>query len=85
MDQILAQAVKNGDLSKAGIKKANNQVGTLEFEGLSGAYRYGKSASDRNPPRDTTIARVVPGQPVGLQVVEAGYTSQAGKNVKFTK
>ena len=25
------------------------------------------------------------GQPVGLQVVEAGYTSQAGKNVKFTK
>jgi ABC-type branched-subunit amino acid transport system substrate-binding protein len=85
MDQILAQAVKNGDLSKAGIKKANNQVGTLEFEGLSGAYKYGKSASDRNPPRDTTIARVVPGQPVGLQVVEAGYTSQAGKNVKFKK
>jgi ABC-type branched-subunit amino acid transport system substrate-binding protein len=85
MDQILEQAAKNGDFSKAGIKKASNQVGTLKFEGLSGDFKYGKSASDRNPPRDTTIAKVVVGQPIGLQLVEANYTSQAGKNVKFTK
>jgi len=51
MDQILERAVKNGDLSKAGITKASNQVGTLKFEGLGGDYKYGKSAKERNPPR----------------------------------
>src|SRR6266536_1523197 len=57
MDQILERAVKNGDLSKAGITKASNQVGTLKFGGLSGDYKYAKSAKDRNPPREATIAK----------------------------
>jgi ABC-type branched-subunit amino acid transport system substrate-binding protein len=85
MDQILEQAAKNGDFSKAGIKKASNQVGTLKFEGLAGDYKYGKSASDRNPPRDATIAKAAAGQPNGLQIVATNYTSQAGNNVKFNK
>jgi ABC-type branched-subunit amino acid transport system substrate-binding protein len=85
MDQILEQAAKNGDFSKAGIKKASNQVGTLKFNGLAGDYKYGKSASDRNPPRESTIAKVAVGQPEGLQIVATNYTSQAGKNVKFNK
>jgi ABC-type branched-subunit amino acid transport system substrate-binding protein len=85
MDQILEQAVKNGDLSKAGIKKASNQIGTIKLEGLGGDYKYGKSASDRNPPRDSTIAKVAVGQPQGLLIVATNYTSQAGNKVKFTK
>jgi ABC-type branched-subunit amino acid transport system substrate-binding protein len=85
MDQILEQAAKNGDFSKAGIKKASNQVGTLKFEGLGGDYKYGKSASDRNPPRDSTIAKIAVGQPQGFQVVATNYTSKAGNQVKFTK
>jgi hypothetical protein len=85
MDQILEQAAKNGDFSKAGIKKASNQVGTLKFEGLAGDYKYGKSASDRNPPRDATIAKAAAGQPNGLQTIETNYTSQAGNQVKFKK
>jgi ABC-type branched-subunit amino acid transport system substrate-binding protein len=85
MDQILEQAAKNGDFSKAGIKKASNQVGTLKFEGLGGDYKYGKSPSDRNPPRDSTIAKAAVGQPVGLQIVATNYTSDAGKKVSFKK
>src|SRR5215471_15564391 len=85
MDQILEQAAKNGDFSKAGIKKASNQVGTLKFQGLAGDYKYGKSASDRNPPRDSTIAKIAVGQPQGLQIVATNYTSKAGNTVKFTK
>jgi ABC-type branched-subunit amino acid transport system substrate-binding protein len=84
MDQILEQAVKNGDLSKAGIRKASNQVGTLKFNGLIGDFKYGKSASDRNPPRDATIAKAAAGQPVGLQIIQLGYTSPAGNKVKFS-
>src|SRR5215211_6881467 len=85
MDQILEQAAKNGDFSKAGIKKASNQVGTLKFNGLAGDYKYGKSPSDRNPPRDATIAKAAAGQPNGLQTIEINYTSQAGNQVKFKK
>jgi ABC-type branched-subunit amino acid transport system substrate-binding protein len=85
MDQILEQAAKNGDFSKAGIKKASNQVGTLKFNGLAGDYKYGKSASDRNAPRESTIAKAAVGQPEGLQIIATNYTSQAGKNVKFNK
>ena len=85
MDQILEQAAKDGDFSKAGIRKASNKVGTLKFNGLAGDYKYGKSAKDRNPPRESTIAKVAVGQPEGLQILETNYTSQAGKNVKFKK
>jgi ABC-type branched-subunit amino acid transport system substrate-binding protein len=83
MDQILERAVRNGNLSKAGIDRASDQVGTLKFDGLVGDYKYGKSAGDRNPPRDTTIAKAAAGQPVGLQIVAANYTSDAGKKVSF--
>jgi ABC-type branched-subunit amino acid transport system substrate-binding protein len=83
MDQILERAVKNGDLSKAGITKASKQVGTLKFDGLVGDYRYGKSAADRNPPRASTIARIVPGQPIGLQAIETNITSDAARKIKF--
>ena len=83
MDQILEKAAKNGDLSKAGMTKASKQVGTLKFEGLGGDYKYGKSANDRNPPRDTTIAKAAAGQPIGLQIITTDYISDAGKKVTF--
>jgi hypothetical protein len=83
MDQILERAVKNGDLSKAGITKASNQVGTLKFDGLVGDYKYGKSAKDRNPPRASTIAKIVVGAPIGLQAIETNATSDAAKKVTF--
>jgi ABC-type branched-subunit amino acid transport system substrate-binding protein len=83
MDQILERAVKNGDLSKAGITKASKQVGTLKFDGLVGDYKYGKSVKDRNPPRSSTIAKVVVGAPIGLQPVETNTTSDAAKKIRF--
>jgi ABC-type branched-subunit amino acid transport system substrate-binding protein len=83
MDQILERAVRNGDLSKAGITKASNQVGTLKFDGLVGDYKYGKAAKDRNPPRASTIAKVQTGVPVGLQPLETNMTSDAAKKIRF--
>jgi hypothetical protein len=83
MDQILERAVKNGDLSKAGITKATKQVGTLKFDGLVGDYKYGKSANDRNPPRASTIAKVVAGAPIGLEVVVTNEASDAAKKIKL--
>jgi ABC-type branched-subunit amino acid transport system substrate-binding protein len=78
MYQILQKAVKNGDLSREGVLKASNQVGTLTFDGLGGNYKYGKNASDRNPPRATTVFKVDPSQPVGLAILNTA-TSKAAK------
>jgi ABC-type branched-subunit amino acid transport system substrate-binding protein len=83
MDQILELAVKNGDLSKAGIQKAMTQVGTLKFQGLIGDYLYGSSAGSRNPPRDTTIFKVVNGKPVGLDILVPSFVSATAKALKF--
>jgi ABC-type branched-subunit amino acid transport system substrate-binding protein len=80
--QILQRAVKNGDLSREGILKASNQVGTLSFDGLTGDYKYGKSASDRNPPRTTALFKVDPSQPVGLALLAPPAASAAAKKYK---
>lgn len=83
MDQVLELAAKNGDLSTAGIQKALTQVGTLKFQGLIGDYTYGSSAAVRNPPRDTTIFKVAPGKPVGLDILVPGFVSPTAKALKF--
>jgi ABC-type branched-subunit amino acid transport system substrate-binding protein len=80
--QILQRAVKNGDLSREGILKASNQVGTLRFDGLTGDYKYGKSASDRNPPRTTALFKVDPSQPVGLALLAPPAASAAARRYK---
>jgi ABC-type branched-subunit amino acid transport system substrate-binding protein len=77
MHQILERAVKNGDLSREGILEASNQVGSLKFDGLTGNYKYGKSAADRNPPRTTSLFAVDPSQPVGLSILETGASKAA--------
>jgi ABC-type branched-subunit amino acid transport system substrate-binding protein len=82
MDQVLEQAVKNGDLSKTGIQKAVRQIPKLTFQGLVGDYVYGNPAS-RNPPRDTSISQVVNGVPVGLKIVAASFVSTAAQQLKF--
>jgi ABC-type branched-subunit amino acid transport system substrate-binding protein len=83
IDQVLEQAVKNGDLSRGGIQRALKQVGTLRFDGLASDYKYGSSTKDRSPPRASTIAKVVAGQPIGLEIVAANYTSEAAQKLKF--
>jgi ABC-type branched-subunit amino acid transport system substrate-binding protein len=82
-DQILEQAVKNGDLSKAGLQKASKEVGKLTFGNLVGDYTYGTSAGSRNPPRDTTIFKVVAGKPVGLDILQAPFVSPTAQQLKF--
>jgi ABC-type branched-subunit amino acid transport system substrate-binding protein len=81
MDQILEQAVKNGDLSHTGILKAVAQVPKLTFQGLIGDYVYGP-ASRRNPPRDTALSTIVSGKPVGLNLISS-FTSPTALQLKF--
>ena len=73
---LLEKAVENGDQSRAGIKKAIEEV-EIDYEGLLGTYTYGKAA-DREPSRETVIYKVNPAVPGALEKVKA-VTSDAAK------
>jgi ABC-type branched-subunit amino acid transport system substrate-binding protein len=84
MTAVLEKAVDLGDLSRAGILKASKEMGTVNFEGLSGDYKYGP-AETRNPPRTSTIFAVDPTKPFGLKKVKYNFTSDAAKEIEFKK
>jgi hypothetical protein len=63
----LEKAVELGDLSRAGIAAALNKVGLITFDGLSGDYNYGTSATTRVPPRSTTLFKINPAKPIGIE------------------
>ena len=75
---VLEQAVENGDLSRAGILKAIEQV-KVDYGGLLGSYNYGKAA-DREPSRSTVIFKVNPAVPGALEKVKT-VESDAAKSL----
>ena len=75
VDQILERAARAGRPTRKSIRAAANSVGTLRFDGLLPDYHYGRRASDRRPPRTTTIFRVAPHAVGGLAVVAADTTN----------
>ena len=84
MEAVLEQAVKSGDLSRQGILKASEEVGTVSFDGLSGDYEYGPAA-ERNPPRITTIYSVDPKKPGGLSTLAYETQSEPAREFQFEK
>jgi ABC-type branched-subunit amino acid transport system substrate-binding protein len=84
MTAVLEKAVELGDLSRAGILKASNELGKVTFDGLTGDYQYGP-ADTRNPPRSSTIFGVDPAKPFGLKKVKYNFTSDAAKEIQFEK
>jgi ABC-type branched-subunit amino acid transport system substrate-binding protein len=84
VSQILTKAVANGDLSRAGIMKAMQDVGTLKFGGLGGDYKYG-TAAGRVPPKTSTVFEVNPSSPGGLKAVKTNFGSPAAQKFQFPK
>lgn len=80
--EVLEKAVDMGDLSRDGILKAMEEVGTLTFDGLSGDYKYGP-AEDREPPRTSTIFKINPAKPIGIERVKYNFASDAAKEFEF--
>jgi len=81
---VLEKAAQLGDLTKEGILKASEQLGSVSFDGLSGDYRYG-AAEQRNPPRNSTIFEVEPKKPFGLGTLAYQYESEAAGRFEFKK
>lgn len=82
VSQVLEQAVAGGDLSRAGLARALAEVGTLRFDGLSGDYVYGPPAQ-RVAPRVSTIFRVNPAKPLGLEAVKTNFETDTARRLTF--
>jgi ABC-type branched-subunit amino acid transport system substrate-binding protein len=74
---VLEQAIKDGDLSGTGIRKAGTEIDKIQFQGLNGDLTLGKP-TDRVLPQTTTIYKYDPATPYGLSAVAVQY--QAKKN-----
>ena len=59
------------------------QVGTLKFDGLSGDYTYGPP-DKREPPRESTIFKINPAKPIGIEKAQYNFASDVAKQFKFT-
>lgn len=70
---LLEEAIRRGDLSRAGILAATETV-QISYAGLVPEYRYGTPAT-REPPRTNSIFRVQRTQPGGLEAIAVGYSS----------
>ncbi|MEP6624649.1 MAG: ABC transporter substrate-binding protein [Acidimicrobiia bacterium] len=84
VSKLLAKAVALGDLSHAGVKKALDQLGTVDTLGLAGTYRYGPP-NDRVPPEQTTIFAVDPSVPGALKALKPNFVSETVKSYSFPK
>lgn len=79
MSQVLAKAIEGNDLSRAGIMKAMDNVGTLTFDGLVANEPYGK-VDQRKPSRQSTLFKVTP----DTVKTNGGLTPVADDAVNFT-
>jgi hypothetical protein len=84
LHQILEKVVKLGDLSRRGLLEAADQVGRLRFDELSGDYEYNERATDREPPRTSTIFAVDSREAGGLVALQRNMTSPATAKIELS-
>jgi ABC-type branched-subunit amino acid transport system substrate-binding protein len=82
--QVLEAAVERGDLSHEGIVEAMNSIDELRFDGLFGDYGWG-APEDRDPPRASSIFRVNPDLPIGLELVVAEHEAPFAADFAFSE
>jgi ABC-type branched-subunit amino acid transport system substrate-binding protein len=74
---VLERAIKDGDLSGEGLRKAATEIDKISFQGLNGDLTLGKP-DNRVLPQTTTIYKYDPSTPYGLSALAVQY--QAKKN-----
>jgi len=80
--QLLEKAVAAGSLDHDGITTAMNSLDKLSFEGLAGDYTYG-TPDKRDPSRVSTVFKVNPDAPFGLESLKYNFTSSAAAAFAF--
>lgn len=81
---MLEQAVASGDLSRVGFRAASTAARTVTSDGLVSEWHYTDAAS-RTPPRTSSILKVNPADPLGLELVRRGVSVPAAASYEFVK
>jgi ABC-type branched-subunit amino acid transport system substrate-binding protein len=81
---LLEKAVEMGDLSREGLLAASEELGTIDFDGLTGDYEYGP-AEDRVPPVRSTLFKVDPANPTGLSVLVKDIEAPFAADFEFER
>lgn len=79
---VLEIAVENGDLSRAGISAARDQLKDVDFGGLTGQHKFGPVA-ERELPRQSSVFEIDHAKAAGLGILEANFSSKAAEEYKF--
>jgi ABC-type branched-subunit amino acid transport system substrate-binding protein len=81
---ILKKAADNGDLTREGLLKAFNQLGSVGLGGLFGAdAKYGSSPDQRVPTRDSTVYGIDPSVPGNLKSLSGDFTGTCAAKSSF--
>ncbi len=81
---ILKKAADSGDLSRAGLLKAFNSVGTVDLGGLFGASaHYGSSPNQRVPTRDSSVYGIDTTIPNNLKNLSGDFTGTCAMQSQF--
>jgi ABC-type branched-subunit amino acid transport system substrate-binding protein len=80
--QLLEKAAEMGSLDRDGIVAAMNSLDMLRFDGLAGDYPYGPPEV-RDPARVTTVFKVDPEGPFGLDALKYNFSSEAAEAFEF--
>ncbi|HEX6799628.1 MAG TPA: ABC transporter substrate-binding protein [Ktedonobacterales bacterium] len=81
---ILKKAVANGDLTRAGLLKAFDELGTVDLGGLFGASaHYGAAPNDRVPTRDNSVYGIDPTIPNNFKNLSGDFTGTCAAKSQF--
>jgi ABC-type branched-subunit amino acid transport system substrate-binding protein len=79
VEQILRKAIESGDLSRAGILAAKENLGEVDLGGITPAVTYTPEGGP--PSRATLITEVDPEVPGFLKVVEPSHSSEVADGI----
>ena len=80
---ILKKAIENKDLSRAGLLKAFNSLGTVDLGGLLAPAHYGSSPNDRVPTRDNSVYGLDPTIPNNFKNLSGDFTGSCAMQSQF--
>ncbi len=82
-DAILTKAIQDGDLSRAGLLKAFNSLGSVDVGGLLPTLHYGSAANQRVPSRDNRIFAISPTNVGNVMPLTPDFTGAAAQASNF--
>jgi ABC-type branched-subunit amino acid transport system substrate-binding protein len=82
VEQILRKAIESGDLSRAGILAAKENLGEVDLGGITPSVTYTPEGGP--PSRATLITKIDAAVPGFLKVVEPGHSSEVADSIDIS-